>query len=237
MDEQPTTDAPADVPGADDPIIPDESAALPEGTQADSSADSTANEQKEEKGGEEPVPGIDPKLASFAKGQGIEDVSDLSPRELSLLKSAYDNKAEQDRHRQKASELEKSLIATPAETQGDPELAARVQRIEMAQNVQAFFADHPEAKNLEEKMAGIVMGRPEIGQMVNSGYLTVSDLYNLARGSDSNRDAQLKADGGREALKKVASKQQAKAVPGVATTSEFSKDEPEDAFLKAFNAN
>lgn len=242
-DNNPTTVAPADDTGADAPILPDEDAALPSDTQADSTAETTASEQEQTSSGDEKksLPDeIDDKLKRFAKGQGIDDVSELSPREMSLLKSAYDNKAEQDRARQKASQLEKSLVATPSGASADaadPDLRERLDRIEMTQNVNTFFAENPDAKALEEKMANIVTERPEIGQLVKSGYLSVSDLYDLARGSDTSRDEQLKADGGREALKKVASKQQAKAVPGHATSSQLTDNEPEDAFLKAFESN
>lgn len=224
--------------GADDAILPDVSPALPDNDQGTETAATTATDTPDEGDATASVPEADDKLASFAKGVGIEDLSQLSERELMLLKVAKDNQAEFQRNRQKASELEKvlttgeqpapDLSGIPKEVLEHPfvkTLMERVDRIEqttstmsLEQQVGNFFSSNPDAKALEDSMTQIVTDRPEIGQLVRSGYLSLGDLYAMAQGSSGAIDA-AKADGGREALQKVASKQAARAVPGFATTS------------------
>ena len=221
----------------DEPILPDETGAeaLPVEASEQPAATTAEPTQTEAEGDAESVPEADDKLASFAKGQGIDSMEGLSDREKRLLKVAYDNNAEFQRNRQRATELEKTLSA-PQPTDDDTvvnALASEVQNLKMAQSVQNFWTDNPEAREFEGKMTELVTSRPEIGQMVKYGHLSIGDLYSLAQGSDP---AALKAAGGKEALEKVAKKQQAKAIPGSATTSEFSQAEKEDAFSKGFDA-
>jgi hypothetical protein len=112
-------------------------------------------------------------------------------------------------------------------------LNAKVQALEMAQNVNTFWATNPDAKAYEPKMAEIVTENPTIGALVKSGYLSVQDLYAMAKGADTSRDATLKTEGGREALQKVADKQQGRAVQGQATSSAFGDESKKDPFREA----
>lgn len=171
----------------------------------------------------------DDKLKSFAKGLGIEDISNLSERESKLLKIAKDNQAEFQRNAQKASELEKTISsgtqqaiaeATASGTVDPVDIAlARVAALELQTSVNGFFGSNPEAKQHEQAMVKLVTDRPEIGQLVRQGALSVSDLYSMARGSDSNAVNEAKTQGAQEALQQLANKQTAAAVPGAATTS------------------
>lgn len=170
-------------------------------------------------GGEKPVPEVDEKLLSFAKGQGIEDVSELSERELKLLKVARDNQAEFQRNRQKATELEKNLSQASddiaediaIQTGQDPELIKRLQRIEVRDQVRDFWDSNPDAKQYEAQMIEIVQAKPHLAGDLES-------LYATALVKSGSLDA-VKSQGKREALESLAQKQQATAPIGNATNS------------------
>jgi hypothetical protein len=170
-------------------------------------------------GGEKPVPEVDDKLLSFAKGQGIEDVSELSERELKLLKVARDNQAEFQRNRQKATELEKNLSQVSDEsaediaiqTGQDPELIKRLQRIEVRDQVRDFWDTNPDAKKYESQMIEILQAKPHLAGDLES-------LYATALVKSGSLDA-VKSQGKREALESLAQKQQATAPIGNATNS------------------
>jgi hypothetical protein len=218
MDEQPTTDSPVAVDGATE-AQPVPATDAPAATPAEPTED-------------KPEPSQDENLA-WLQNKGIDP---QSPEALAKVAEMYRN-AEKTMHQStaKASELEKTLTTQdPAAAPADSivtELAAEVQRMKLQQNVNSFWSENPDAKAYEAKMTDIVTSRPDIGTLVRDGYLSLGDLYSLARGGDSNKDAELKAAGGKEALEKVAEKQQAKAVPGVATSSALSDGTKVDPFL------
>ena len=237
MDEQPIT--PDDVVEAGAEALPDET--------TDDGAALAAQEQKNDQtqGDGTSLPEVDDKLQSFAKGLGIEDVSALSERELKLLKVAKDNQAEFQRNRQKASELEKTLdddnkqaIADATATGSvDPaQLAlAEIAALKLQNSVNAFFSSNPGAKQHETDMVKLIADRPEIGQLVRQGALSISDLHALVKGNDGSAVAEAKKEGGKEALQQLANKQIAKAVPGSATTSSYTSTEKKDAFMTGFD--
>lgn len=244
MTEQTTTE--------DEPILPDgDDTSLPSKDQDDSAALAAKEQKNDQPEGEEekeaslPDKPDDDKLRSFAKGLGIEDMSELSERELKLLKVAKDNQAEYQRNAQKASELEKSLTKSNAEAIADAtthgeidtaELAlARVAALELQTSVNSFFNSNPDAKEHEQAMVKLVTDRPEVGLLVRQGALSVPDLYALARGGDQSIVAEAEAKGGKQALQQLANKQVAKAVPGSATTSSYSSDK-KDAFSEGFDS-
>lgn len=238
----------------DEPITPDDSVetgavdALPGETKDDGAALAAQEQKNSQSQGEEEVslPEVDDdKLKSFAKGVGIEDISDLSERELKLLKVAKDNQAEFQRNAQKASELEKTLTKSNAQAIADAtnsgevdtaELAlARVAALELQTSVNSFFNSNPDAKQHEQSMVKLVADRPEVGLLVRQGALSVSDLYSMARGGDQSLVTEAKTKGAQEALQQLANKQVAKAVPGSATTSSYSSSK-KDAFTEGFDS-
>lgn len=105
---------------------------------------------------------------------------------------------------EKARELETATVAqAPVDYTGDPgydSLAQSVNTLLIQNNVRDFFSDNPEARQFESKMAEIVTQRPHLQNDLDA-------LYALAR-TDPNREAELKASGGREALTNLAQKQQ-----------------------------
>jgi hypothetical protein len=237
----------------DEPITPDDvvdtgaEQALPEETNDDGAALAT-QEQKDQPQGDADasVPEADDKLKSFAKGLGIEDISDLSERESKLLKVAKDNQAEFQRKAQESSELKKAVSSdaqqaiTDAVNEGtvdDAQLAlAQVAALKLENSVDKFFNNNPDAKQYEAAMVKEISDRPEIGSLVLQGQLSVNDLYAMVRGGDKKIVQEAKTQGGKEALQQLANKQIAKAVPGSATTSSYSSSEKKDAFSAGFDS-
>jgi len=215
-DETTTVDQPQDA-GEQDALPANENTDAADNTQQVS--DDTTNQPTE--GGNEPVPEgekkVEDKLASFAKGQGIENVSELSEREQKLLKVAYDNNAEFQRTRQKATELEKSVTTQSDEyaeqvaeqTGKDPELLKRLARVEVKETVRDFFDSNPQAKEIEKDLIAELKQRPHL----------VNDLEALYAVTKSRNEGKIKSEGAQEALNKLAQNQQAAVPTGNATNS------------------
>lgn len=124
-------------------------------------------------------------LAKFAKGQGINDLSELSEREISLLKMARDNKSALDKTKQSQPKLEET--STGLATLGDEatdvqKLAAKVANIEFKEN-KAKFLEGKDA-TLEPVMAQIVAdARTELGDDAARSLIgNLPFLYSLAEG-------------------------------------------------------
>lgn len=179
-----------------------------------------------EGGEEKPVPEVDDKLQSFAKGQGIDDISELSDREMKLLKVARDNQAEYQRNRQKASELEKAATVASdsyaeteaAKTGQDPEVLRRLQSMEIKGVVREFYDNNPEARQYDALMGEIATERPYLAGDLEALYATAV--------VKSGGVAAVKSQGKREALESLAHKQQAAVPTGNATTSGTPKAKP-----------
>lgn len=125
----------------------------------------------------------DAALASFAKGQGINDLSELSDRERSLLKMARDNKSALDKTKQTQPKLEET--STQLATLGDDatdvqKLAAKVANMEYKDKKSAFMAGKD--ATLEPVMAQIVAEkRAEYGDDYARSLLNdLPTLYALA---------------------------------------------------------
>jgi len=217
--EEPTTTV--------DPVETGADAALPV-QDAPVAADATTTVEPSEPsdgGVEAPVP-VDDKLQSFAKGQGIDDISELSERELKLLKVAKDNQAEFQRNRQKSSELEKAVQANSDEiatqvaqdTGQDPELLKIVRGLQVNQAVRDFWDAHPEAKQYEQDMIKVHGEKPYLAGDLEALYATA-----LVRSGGLDT---VKSQGKREALTNLAQKQQATAPIGNATNSGAPKAKP-----------
>jgi len=124
-------------------------------------------------------------LAKFAKGQGINDLSELSEREISLLKMARDNKSALDKTKQSQPKLEETSngLATLGDEATDVQkLAAKVANIEFKEN-KAKFLEGKDA-SLEPVMAQIVAdARVELGDDAARSLIgNLPFLYSLAEG-------------------------------------------------------
>ena len=122
-------------------------------------------------------------LAKFAKGQGINDLSELSEREISLLKMARDNKSAYDKTKQNQPKLEET--STQLATLGDDatdvqKLAAKVANMEYKDKKSAFMQGKD--ATLEPVMAQIVADkRAEYGDDYARALLNdLPTLYSLA---------------------------------------------------------
>lgn len=123
-------------------------------------------------------------LAKFAKGQGINDLSELSEREISLLKMARDNKSALDKTKQNQPKLEET--STGLTQLGDDatdvqKLAAKVANMEFS-GKKAEFLKGKDA-SLEPVMAQIVADkRKEFGDDYARALLAdLPTLYGLAQ--------------------------------------------------------
>lgn len=224
--------------------------AQPEQNEQPSAVEQPASQEQNNEPADDKAP-VEDNL-SWLEKKGIDPTS---PEALAKVAEMYRN-AEKAMHQSttKASELEKALTTgeaiqpdysdIPTEVLDHPfvkTLVDRLDRIEattstltLEQQIGNFFAAKPEAKAMEQQMAEIVTTRPEIGQLVRSGYLNLQDVYSMAA-AESGAIETAKAEGGREALQQVASKQQARAVVGSATSPEVSPATSDDDFLKGFN--
>ena len=135
----------------------------------------------------------DADLAKFAKGQGINDLSELSDRERSLLKMARDNKSNYDKSKQnqpKLDESSKELAKLGDDATDVQKLAAKVADMEFEGKKSKFF----EGKDatLEPVMAQIVADkRQEFGDDYARSLL--SDLPTLYAIAASQKPADTRA--------------------------------------------
>ena len=124
-------------------------------------------------------------LAKFAKGQGVNDLSELSERELSFLKMARDNKSAFDKTKKAQPKLEET--STQLATLGDEatdiqKLAAKVANMEFSANKTEFLKGKD--VTLEPVMAQLVAeARTELGDDAARGLINnLPYLYKLAQG-------------------------------------------------------
>lgn len=204
--------------------VDDQGMAIPaqpeESEQAEAVAPTTepATESKEEvaepeqKTESKEEPSEDEQLKTWAEKKGLTLDSDNATKAAKMAREA-----ERAMHQkaQRASELEKSLSQTSDEiaeevaenTGQDPELLKRVQRQEVKGAVRDFFDDNPDAKAIEAEMIAELQKRPHLAGDLEA-------LYAVTKAGDLSA---VKSQGGREALSKLAQKQQAAVPTGNAT--------------------
>lgn len=240
MDEQTITDPilPGGT-GADEPAQPDAQ---------DQSAASQPSEPQQPNDAEETQttePSAQDENLAWLQKKGIDPTS---PEAMSKLAEMYRN-AEKQMHEStaRASELSKTLAQDakqPTQPEGGEEqevvgqLVSEVQQLKQAQQISAFFGDAEngaDRKAYEPKMAELVTNDPNLKALVNAGYVSIDQLFYMAKGADPGQAQKLKSEGGREALEQLAQKQQGKAVTGAATSSDLGDESGEDPFLAGMN--
>jgi DNA polymerase sigma len=159
-----------------------------------------------------------------------------SPEALSKIAEMYRN-AERKMHEStaKASNLESTITdaaqnADIVQEEPTTELAQRLQALELKDKVNTFFSQDGIDPEMRPRMAEYAQKNPNVAYLVENGYMTVQDLYNMTRGGDDGLLTKAKQDGGREALQKVADKQQAKAISGHAVSSSLEGTVTKDNF-------
>jgi len=221
MEEENTTVQEVVDTGADNalPEVQDSPQPAVEDDQADSS------EQQPDEQAQPVVSEVDDKLKNYAASQGI----DLdSPSSIKAAKIAMSNQSEATKNYQKSRELEK---ATNIDNQQLPSDASqqdydnvRLRNLEMQVAVQNWKSSNPEKIALENQMIE-VLSDPNKKQLVQQGYLSLDDVYSLAKANAPDNSVDVKSQGKREALESLAHKQQAAVPRGNATTPGASSGE------------
>lgn len=162
---------------------------------------------------EQPTQSAEDDLTDWATKQNI-DLDNPTPEQArQLAKRLRDTQQKMHEATEQARQLESSMTSSAdLPYTGDPnydQLALQVNSITIQNRVADFFRSNPDARDYEQKMAEIVTERPHLKNDLDA-------LYALAVNSPS-RTAELKKEGGREALTNLAQKQS--AVPPTASAS------------------
>lgn len=172
------------------------------------------------------APEADDQLQKFAKSQGL----DLdSPSAIKAAQIAMKARSEATRNYQKANELEKAANITqdqlPADLTPQQQENVRLRNLELAYGVQQWKMQNQDKLDMESSMVNI-LGDPIKKQLVQEGYLSLDDVYKLAKAEAPDNSAQVRSEGERAALERLAQKQQAAVPTGHATTQTPPKEKP-----------
>jgi hypothetical protein len=214
-DPKSTTDESADQGGMtiQGVAVDDQGQAISQPEEAEQTAaegDAETSEATEPEPQQEPETPVDDN-SKWLESKGIDPKSPEAIEKLAKM-ARESEKAMHDKA-QKASKLEKSMLEQSddsaeqiAEATGqDPELLKRLQRVEVRDAIRDFWDDNPQAKDYEEQIKQKILDSGVSGSaeaVLKAGWAMV-----VADNADS-----LKSEGKKEALKTLASKQQA-AVP------------------------
>ncbi len=178
--------------------------------------------------------GSQPPAESQDTGENVDNTADV-PEESDEIKSWAEKKnlplddpikmakmvreAEQKMHSvSQETKLKEAVQTPPSEDFGvDPidEVRHEVQQLRLQNQVSEFYNANPEARQYDAQMAELVQQKPYLANDLES-------LYAVARFNELSSDREaIKQDGGREALTKLAQKQQTTAVKGNAVTPEL----------------
>lgn len=215
MEEETTTNAPADAGAIQGVPVDSDGNALPDQT-APAAAESTTtgNEETQPQSQAITAPAAsseDDELATWAQNKGLELDSDNAKK---IAKVARDNELAFKKKAQQTSELQRSVgdisdsVATneAAATGQDPEILRRLQRMEVENSVSKFWNENPEAKAYEQQMVEIIAQKPYL-----AGDLPV--LYAYAKGQDTSTVK-------RDVLTDLAHRQQTAVPTGSATNTQ-----------------
>jgi len=219
MDES-TTDAPVQEQAATQPQ-PEEQHA--EAEQTPTSEPTTATTNDDAAAPSEPAQtdnseSVDP--AEFWSKKGI-DVS--TPEGLAKATKSY-QEAEKRMHQtaQQSSELEKQLTSQPPVVSDDPlvqQLADEVFTIRQQTEAREFIREQNVSDTQRMAFVSWLQNNPTKQQLVDNGYMTVSEAYQLS-GIGKPDAAALRDEGSKATLEKLATNQTAASVPGNAVTSQ-----------------
>jgi hypothetical protein len=152
-------------------------------------------------------------LDKFAQAKGYDPAA-LSDGERKALEMARNAEKKMHEATAKSKELETTMVRDPnLEYTGNEaidNLALQVNQMNIQNRVRDFFEANPGARDYESKMAELVQQRPWLQNDLEA-------LHALAVNSP-DRAAELKSEGGREALTNLAQKQSAVPPPSNAST-------------------
>lgn len=251
MDEDTTSQAPVasgEVQNINGVAIDDQGMAIPAPDETEPAETAPASDEPdeaqtpaepEETGGDEPEPETeDKKLQKFARSQGLELDS---PNAIKAAQIAMKAQSEATKNYQRSAELEKASKIT--DEQIDPAATPeqrdniRVRNLELKYDIQQWKMSNQDKLTHESEMVAVLTD-PNKRLLVQEGLLSLDDVYAIARGSAN--ESSIRSQGGKEALQKLAHKQQA-AVPrgnAVSSTSPSSKITPQnvDQMVAAMSA-
>jgi len=224
MDEDTTTPTPEPTGGQtiNGVAVDDQGMAVPQPEPSEPvEAVETPTETPEQQETETPAePSDEDDTSDWLSKKGI-DPSD--PEAITkLAKSAREAEKAMHRNAQQRSELEKAAKIAPEQIPQDaaPELHdnVRVRNLELRFEAQQWKMQNQDKLAYEPAMVEI-LSDPNKKVLVQEGYLTMDDVYNMARGSNAGMESNLKSQGKKEALTSLAQKQQAATPRGNATNS------------------
>jgi len=189
----------------EEPTVPDAPAEEPE------SEPSEPSEEAEEAAPDD--------TSAWLKKKGIDPTD---PEAINkLAKSAREAERAMHTQAQKRSELEKAAKITDDQIVPDatPEQRdnIRMRNLELRYDIQQWKLENQSKLAHEADMVQI-LSDPNKRLLVQEGLLSLDDVYSMARGAGSD-ESSIRSQGGKEALQKLAQKQQAATPRGNATNS------------------
>lgn len=203
-----------------EPEEPDQAEAVDEQTDPGDSTEPEETQEEPQESKQQDSKPEDGQLAwdeakqKWAESKGLE----LNEQSEKAARMAWEAEKKMHQATQKAGELEKStneisdqVAEAQAEQTGEnAEYLKRLQRMEVKTALTDFWSNNPEAREYEAKMVQVLKDKPYLAGDLDT-------LYVVAK--SSNLDA-VKKEGGQEALKSLASKQQAAVPAGNAVSSQ-----------------
>jgi hypothetical protein len=164
------------------------------------------------------APEVDEELTKYAESNGFELDS---PGAIKAAQLARKSQSEATRNYQKSQELEKATNITNDQLSSDASPQqhenVRIRNLELQIGISNWKQSNPEKLALEKEMIG-VLSDPNKKYLVQEGYLSLDDVYSLAKASSPDKSSEVKSQGKQEALQSLAQKQQAAVPTGNATT-------------------
>lgn len=201
--------------------VDDQGQAIPQAedtSEQTAAVEPTTETEGNEEAASEPSEPVDD-TSEWLKKKGIDPTD---PEAITKLAKAG-REAEQLMHKAtvQRSELEKVAKITDEQVKADatPEQRenVRLRNLELRTDIQDWKLRNQDKMTYEPQMVK-VLSDPNKRLLVQEGYLSLDDVYSMARGSTTD-EASIKSQGAREALQKVAQNQQAQSPRGNATNT------------------
>lgn len=170
-------------------------------------------------------------LAKFAKSQGIEDLSELSAREKSLLKTAHDNIREKrksmkdDADQRKLSDEIEDMSKPKEGDDANAILLKRMANLEAENKSNKFWTDHSEDRKYEGKMAELLLEEKKtFGE--DAAWRLAQNLPRLlreAKFATGDNDSDVARDAGRREERERLRKEQEGSADGAHASQSVSK--------------
>jgi len=200
-----TTDAPVQDTGATEPAQPDQA----DDTSAEATTDTTTPSAQGEGESQTNVS----EIAEWAGKKGLE-INPDNPNEVKLAQMQREAEKKMHQTTAQASELRNAVntevqneMANLPQDDQTLQMQAQLQQLQVNQAINDFYANTPEAREYDQAMAQLVNENPQLAAGGLEALYAVAKQREMANGGKE----QLKAEGGQEALKQLASKQKAAA--------------------------